>query len=68
MSLPTEYALEVLPHDDDSIHRRLFSSESITDVVAAVTWMIDLLPTEMQRADARVRIMLLLRHPEEATP
>jgi hypothetical protein len=66
VSLPTEYSVNVLPHDEEVVSTRIFNSNKVDDLVAAVTWMIESLPTEMQRASARVGIMLTLRHEESA--
>lgn len=65
--MPTEYSLSVLPHDTEQVETRLFSSQSIPDLIEAVHWMIESLPTEMDKANARVGIMLSLRHTEEVS-
>lgn len=63
--MTAEFRLDVLPHDKSEIYTHLFSSDSTDDVIAAVNWIVGYLPTEMQRAQARVGIMLSLRHDEE---
>lgn len=62
----TEYRIDILPHNAENIETRLFSSHSVSDLILAVHSMIDHLPTANAQADARVRLMLTLRHPEEA--
>jgi hypothetical protein len=63
MTVPFEYQVNVI-HTDDYVMSRFFNSDAIID---AVLWMIDKLPTEKQRADARVGIMLNLRHDDESS-
>jgi hypothetical protein len=66
MTIPAEYQVNVLPTDSDEyILSRFFSSGSTDDFVACVHWMIEQLPTPLQQANARVALMLSLRHPAE---
>ena len=62
---PTEYRLDVLPYNREDIETRRFTSRSVTDLVCAVHWMIEKMPSKAAQSEARVQLMLSLRHAPE---
>lgn len=64
MTDATSFVIEATKLSTRTTHMLTFTSAE--QLVAAVNWMIELLPDELCKSEARVGLMLTLRHNEES--